>query len=892
MRRAVLLALVLGAHPACHSDRPEPIRRLLTTGDAVPFARHVMSEIVDVSREADPSISDPTRWSVVAADASRRALAAGRELESPGGDLKLEAATRLESSAVDVVEVVIVGLQPAALPQLAWLSEDAASCADCSVRLMWRDGEGPRKDLFRFEVSSRPGWSGTITKLVLKPTNLRNNRVRIERIALLKRRIDREKLARMRARPVLYAVKEEARPAVLLTEGAPLRARVDVHRGDSLRFGLAREPAARRDVEVSVTAQVGTEDPLPLSTIRLEAAAAAAGWQNHSVDLSVLGSRSAELSFKLSASGAGAELRELSFLGSPELVAKGARLDQPNILFISIDTLRADRLSLYGYQRPTSPRLSAWSERTGAVVFERTVAAAASTLPSHASMFSGLEALHHGAYLSHALRPQFELLAELLRDAGYRTLAVTGGGFLHPRFGLAQGFDRFHFWPRGQVDGGDELADGVKRTNRWLAELEERPFFLFFHTYEVHAPYRAREPYFSQWSGASPALTVQPWLRQENEEDGYLTRNQWPRVWGDGDPRDLRPEERALVSDLYDSGVAQVDSAIAEILESLRVSDHDGNTIVLVTSDHGEALGERDFFDHGYLYDHNLLVPLVILDPRNARGMRRVSRQVRQIDILPTLLDLAGLPARAGIDGVSLASWVTEGRGTAGLEAWSYAPETNHGIALRKDRLKFILRDSILAPRDLRSVEYYALDVDPREEHDLAADQGENLAPLRGAAHTKLEAAVSGTELEWRNQGDAPAKGRILWDGARRHNAKLAGAPTGAFRMPAPGRLEFEIPARSTARARFMASGDSLEYRIELDGALVLSPTSGRLEFAELCQGIKSLLVPGATGRKDEEPTGLHISAKEIGSCAGGSRSDRIGDADLAAGLRALGYLR
>lgn len=864
--------------------------RLIDVRDAVPFSQDAVSRSVDVTAALAPELADLSTWRIEGADARRLVRPDRLDLESARGDLALRADCRLEAEAVDAIEVVIAGLQPAALPELRWSLDGAAPCADCSLRLMWRDGEGPRRDRFRFEVGSRSSWRGSVAALELRPTNFRNNRVQVERVTLLKRQLDRERLAALGARPSLVSAGNESRPAVLLVQGQPLSTRAEILRGDRLRFGLARSSNARRGIALRVAARKGEAPSVAVATIRLDADATSAGWVEQTVDLAPLGVGAAELSFTLEAEGDDADLRELTFLGSPELEHRHRRAPRPNILFISIDTLRADRLSLYGYERPTSPKLSAWVERGGAIVFEKTVAAAASTLPAHASMFTGLEALHHGAYLSYALRPHYDLLAEMLSDAGYRTLAVTGGGFVHPRFGLAQGFDRFYAWPRGQVDGGDELADGVAKTRQWLAEVGEAPFFLFFHTYETHAPYRVRQPHFSQWSAASPSLVMAPWLRKEQEEEGFLSRHQTPRVWGDGDPRDLRPDELPVLDALYDSGVARVDGALDEILRALTATGHERDTVVIVTSDHGEALGERDFFNHGFLYDHNLLVPLVLRDPRRVEGPLRVPRQVRHIDIVPTLLDLAGLPPRTGIDGVSLASWVREGRGASGLEAWSYAPETNHGIALRKDRMKFILRDSILGPAGPGGFELYQLDADRGEERDLAPGGAPELAPLRRAAFEKLAESVAGTELEWRNRSARPISGVLVWDGARRHNAKWSAPSAATFRMPTPGRLEFTLPGGATARARFMTSGDALRYQVELAGRLQPARASGEIPFVELCAGRRSLIAARLASDTAAAPD-LELSAREVGGCSDPGRSDRIDDADLAAGLRALGYL-
>jgi len=149
----------------------------------------------------------------------------------------------------------------------------------------------------------------------------------------------------------------------------------------------------------------------------------------------------------------------------------------PNIILISIDTLRADRLSLDGRQPPSSPRIDSWARRS-AVTFRAAVAQAPWTLPSHCSMLTGLDPLHHGVNHPFEAAPdELVTLAERLSREGYYTAGITGGGWLHPRYGLADGYDRYRYWT-GEQRGDEELAAHAEIAADWLEELRE-PFFLF-----------------------------------------------------------------------------------------------------------------------------------------------------------------------------------------------------------------------------------------------------------------------------------------------------------------------------------------------------------------------------------------------------------------------------
>ena len=141
------------------------------------------------------------------------------------------------------------------------------------------------------------------------------------------------------------------------------------------------------------------------------------------------------------------------------------------------------------------------------MVFRNTVAAAPWTVPSHASMFSGVNAHRHGANYAGSVSEGVDFLAEYLRGAGYSTMAVTGGGYIGPEHGFARGFDEFSYYSGEK--GSDELESGIEKALDLLRTRREAPFFLFFHTFEVHTPYRVREPYFRDFAGEATQFGVE-----------------------------------------------------------------------------------------------------------------------------------------------------------------------------------------------------------------------------------------------------------------------------------------------------------------------------------------------------------------------------------------------
>ena len=327
---------------------------------------------------------------------------------------------------------------------------------------------------------------------------------------------------------------------------------------------------------------------------------------------------SVSLVFETRAEGRIDRGRTLAAWAHPEVWRPASKPSPPNVIFVSLDTLRADRLSLYGNPRPTSPQLDRWARAHG-VVFEKAVAPSPWTLPSHASMFTGLDALRHGVNHGYPVPPSLKVMADLFRRAGYATAAVTGGAYVSAEYGFDRGFDSFYAH-RGWGDD-EEMQAGVDRALAWLQHRDGQPFLLFLHTYAIHAPYRARQPYFTNLTGtAPPSALYLPESVPPAHEDGFQVRL---RLVKQGRP--MEPSDLAVLSGLYDSSIAYADAQLGRLFSALEARGLDRRTIVVVTSDHGEALGERGLASHAYLYDFNLLVPLVVAAPDGRGAGRRVS---------------------------------------------------------------------------------------------------------------------------------------------------------------------------------------------------------------------------------------------------------------------------
>ncbi|MEM8963736.1 MAG: sulfatase-like hydrolase/transferase [Acidobacteriota bacterium] len=586
--------------------------------------------------------------------------------------------TTMAPASIDLVSVEASGIGRGTL-RLSWAG--AGESFDEQRQVEVGIGTVVRGEIRRYHLKLPIRDQPSITRLRLDLALERNAKVMLESIVAGRRVVDESKLAMTIGQAWKVPLGDDMRNAWVTLPGLVRESTVAVPEdGARLYVGYGRQP----DIEVPTTfrifassAQTSEDEPLFESTLDKTGEGR---WHRAVIDLSAYAG--SELTLRFETDSPTMLDPRVGFLAwaHPELRKAGV-VGKANLLLVSIDTLRAENLSVYGYERPTSPNLERWAAEH-ATVFETTVASAPWTLPAHVSMFSGLDAHHHGVNHGSPAPNDLIMLAEVLRASGWTTAAITGGGYVHPQWGFAQGFDSYRSF--GEKMGfADELDHNLEQALAWLDEHQDQRFFLFFHTYEVHNPYRAREPYFSELSDLDP----KGWFLRTNRErlgadQGYLDTRSWTllrrgKVHGDGS---LPPELESLPYDLYDSGIAYTDAAMGRLLGHLDALGVADQTVVVVTADHGEMLGEHGLVNHLYLYDENLLVPLMIADPTGRGAGGRVSTQVSSVDIVPTVLDLLDLDAPAGLDGRSLAPALDGDPLEGSDEAWSYAAASNYGL--------------------------------------------------------------------------------------------------------------------------------------------------------------------------------------------------------------------
>jgi arylsulfatase A-like enzyme/predicted Zn-dependent protease len=387
----------------------------------------------------------------------------------------------------------------------------------------------------------------------------------------------------------------------------------------------------------------------------------------------------------------------------------GPRAGQ-NVVVITIDTLRADRLGAYGYQRARTPHIDGIA-REG-VLFEQALAQVPVTLPSHASLFTGLLPPTHGVRDNTYFRldPRARTLAETLKEKGYETAAFVSAFVLDSAFGLDQGFDLYDDEVASEPGSAGTIAErrGERVASSFVSWMErrpaDRPFFAWLHFFDPHLPYSPPGPFEAS----------------------------------------------------YDGEIAYVDAQVGRVLEALEAKGVAGDTLLVITSDHGESLGEHGEKSHGFfVYDATLRVPLILKSVRSLPEGARIASPVRSIDILPTVLEAVKISVPDETEGRSLLPLLAgEAVEPPPVYAECYVSELNFGwaplVALREDYYKYID-----APRP----ELYRLDADPGETTNLVDAEPERAARMRSSLLALVEELPE--SLSSRDQPDPETVARL-----------------------------------------------------------------------------------------------------------------------------------
>ncbi len=401
--------------------------------------------------------------------------------------------------------------------------------------------------------------------------------------------------------------------------------------------------------------------------------------------------------------------------------------ERPNVLLISIDSLRADHVGCYGYGRNTTPTLD--SLAAIGTVFTNAVAQSSWTLPSHVSLLTGMYSKTHGvSTVREGLGVDAVTLAERMRSAGYTTAAFVSGHLMLPLYGMDQGFDLYdascvHTTPEERHT--DITSPCLQeRVSKWLSDCGDAPFFLFVHYWDVHFDYAPPVPFDTLFDpGYRGQLDGSDFAHNEN-------------ISPDMPPRDLEH----LVA-LYDGEVAYTDMHIGMLMHELRSHGLDNRTLVVVTSDHGDEFFEHGGKGHGHtLFQELIRVPLIWVEPGRTGAVPTVEDVVELVDVAPSVLKYVGLGSGALGEGRSLGSFLSDrpdGPGVAFSEV------------RRGDYLKAVVsRDAKLVESvEAGTTVLYDLRNDPGEQVALSPGELPQGTTLAGALRTFVEAGSATLEL-------------------------------------------------------------------------------------------------------------------------------------------------
>ncbi len=664
-----------------------------------------------------------------------------------------------------------------------------------------------------------------------------------------------------------------AREVLVAPAPTEIRFRLRLPRQARLGFSyaLSREAVPGERVDFEVRARAGGGGERILWSQRLVLAPQSWHWYEASVPLTELGGQEIELVLATRSPDGGAAP---ALWGTPTVERPRRAGGPPNVVLIAVDTLRADRLSSYGYPGATTPRLDRFAE--DGVLFWRAVSQSNWTLPSFASIFTGkIVPRHRLATFASRLPAGAETLARLLRTHGWRTDAVLCKPALYRR--LEQGFETAFNLPRRH-----HLADdSVKQALEVLRRRQDQRFFLFLHFDDPHQPF-TQPPEFRQ--AATTAGLAALGLELPLDLPTELRHCSACKV----DGRDS-PAVRELGSELYDEEVRYVDDRIGRFLDELERLGLYEEAVIAFVSDHGETLWSHyDYFRHGgaNLHDELIRVPLII-KPAASSGFRRgavVRDLVRAFDLMPTLLELAGVEAPAGLDAVSLAGLLRqEGGGEAARSRPAFS-QSAAAAAYLSGRFKYIMpvgsgfspgRPSV--PR-LAGEELYDLEADPGELRDLAAADPATLGRLRREAIEYLLGALGGDFLlvvggEVAEEPlEVSCEPACSWDPLLQFGrGRQAGSVAGVDRFTGPG-----LGRRVLLLARVSAGGGAIEVR-----AGGRSAPASALDFEP---GLMARLLDGG-----EELAAWLVSAPDRGF---GELEEATLDSQQEDALRALGYLQ
>jgi len=605
----------------------------------------------------------------------------------------------------------------------------------------------------------------------------------------------------------------EVRDAVLIPPPARLAIPVQVPSAESrpmLRFHYGMTPEAQRAEGDGAHIDVGFEDAAglrtPLGRVSVDPRANRDHryWLKASLDLGAVAGQEGRIIFASLDMDDQPDLLDTVLVATPRIEPAEQAPAPFNVLLIGVDTLRADHLSAFGYDRPTTPNLAAMADQ--GVRFSQTRSQAPWTLPSFSSIMTSLYPSVHGAGRGGhdewtPIDPTTTALAEILSRVGYETQGIVANGLISPSYGLDQGFESYSFAWKMESATSDE-----PKVSAFVEEHTTTPWLLFWHIMDPHLPYSTEDSYREAFT--DPDYEGR-FLGRRGAYVPFEVLDPRPgRRWfvheGPPPPPDLEENDRAFVHDYYDAELAEMDAAVGRVLDAVRSSGQWDRTIIGFVADHGEGLGDHNHYHHGYtLFDDQVHIPMILRIPGSHEGLD-VKRPVAAIDLAPTILGALGLEPPEFFQGVDRLAENAPEDDAFFIEYPTYDSSAQKAWIL--GRFKY-LHDPVFHTEAL---------------YDIVADPGEmtNVAEQHPEVVARAKAAMDAFRWDQLQRG--------------RYHLRVAGE--------VGQRLRVEVTTDDLFDANFVArpAPSETDFSLDLDRKhLVLDTelTKSRMEFVFWCRG-------------------------------------------------------
>lgn len=514
-----------------------------------------------------------------------------------------------------------------------------------------------------------------------------------------------------------------------------------IDQASRLTFGIGLDPEdhftrrSRIEFEVSVIDE-GVKRKIFGKKLKSHKNDAVGDWHNINIDMSEFSNKEVDIVFTASFVGRGI-VDAGAFWAEPILHNLPYDKEWPNIIFISIDTLRADHLGCYGYGRDTSPNVDRFAG--DGVRYKYCVSQAPFTLTSYGSMFTGLypnRGIIHGKLKNECLT-----IAEILSTFGYYTISFNGGSIMSANFGFDQGFRIFKSYPSSSRVENDIVWEFTNAMNALKREkYKNEKLFIFIHTYEVHSCYDSPEMYKRKFLRRDGYFTSGNNFLLKGDIKGYTGGFGWGFRDDVNRYKKIPAEHKDFFVDIYDAEINYMDVWLGRLLDFLKEEGMYDDTLIIFNADHGEEFYEHGGWSHSHqLYGELINVPLIIKYPRGGERGIETERIARSVDIFPTILhDVLGLDIEGfGFDGVPLSMPLDDSK----TLSFQFKGNSLIKVAIFEDEYKLIknFHEHDRSEPERPENELFLYRVDRRDTNEVNSTYREETEHLRNSAREEFE---------------------------------------------------------------------------------------------------------------------------------------------------------